>query len=34
MIEKIKENYKVAVIRGATTSTGNSVEEIKMLLLN
>ena len=29
MIERIKVNYKVAFIRGATTSTGNSVEEIK-----
>ena len=29
MIEKILENYKVAFIRGATTATGNSVEEIK-----
>ena len=29
MIEKIKDSYKFTVIRGATTSTGNSVEEIE-----
>ncbi len=29
MIEKIKDNYKFTFIRGATTSTGNSVEEIE-----
>jgi len=29
MNENIKENYRFAVIRGATTSTGNSVQEIK-----
>ena len=29
MIEKIDENYKYQVIRGATTATGNTVEEIE-----
>ena len=29
MIEKINKNFEVAFIRGATTATGNSVEEIK-----
>ena len=29
MIEKIDENYQYQVIRGATTATGNSVEEIE-----
>ena len=29
MIEKSKDTYKLTVIRGATTSTGNTVEEIE-----
>ena len=29
MIEEINENYKISFIRGATTATGNTVEEIK-----
>ena len=29
MSENIKESYKFTAIRGATTSTGNSVEEIE-----
>ena len=29
MIKNIEEGYKVAFIRGATTSEGNSVEEIQ-----
>ena len=29
MYEKMKDNYKVTFIRGATTASGNSVEEIK-----
>ena len=29
MHEKMKDDYKVAFIRGATTSTGNSVKEIE-----
>ena len=29
MNEIIKDNYKIKIIRGATTATGNSVEEIK-----
>ena len=33
MIEKIIDKYKVALIRGATTSTGNSVEEINIAVI-
>ena len=33
MSEKIKENYKLSVIRGATTSTGNSVQEIEIAVI-
>ena len=29
MHEKMKDDYKIAIIRGATTATGNSVEEIE-----
>ena len=29
MIDRVKESYKLKFIRGATTSTGNSVEEIE-----
>ena len=29
MDEKMKDNYKITVIRGATTASGNSVEEIE-----
>ena len=29
MYEKMKDDYKIAFIRGATTATGNSVEEIE-----
>ena len=29
MSEKIKDNYKIAIIRGATTASGNSVMEIE-----
>ena len=29
----MKESYKFSVIRGATTSTGNSVEEIKIAVI-
>ena len=29
MSEKMKEDYKITFIRGATTSTGNSVKEIE-----
>ena len=29
MIEKFKQNYQLRFIRGATTSTGNSAEEIE-----
>ena len=29
MSEKINSDYKLKVIRGATTSTGNTVEEIE-----
>ena len=29
MREKMKDDYKIAFIRGATTSSGNSVEEVK-----
>ena len=33
MIEKIIDKYNVAFIRGATTSTGNSIEEIKIAVI-
>ena len=33
MIEKIIDSYRVAYIRGATTATGNSVEEIKIAVI-
>ena len=29
MHEKMKDDYKIAFIRGATTSTGNSIKEIE-----
>ena len=29
MYEKMKDDYKIAFIRGATTASGNSVEEIE-----
>ena len=29
MSEKMKDDYKIAFIRGATTATGNSVKEIE-----
>jgi len=29
MYEKMKDNYKIAFIRGATTASGNSVKEIE-----
>ena len=29
MHEKMKEDYKIAFIRGATTATGNSIKEIE-----
>ena len=29
MYEKMKDDYKITFIRGATTASGNSVEEIK-----
>ena len=29
MLEKMKDDYKIAFIRGATTASGNSVEEIE-----
>ena len=29
MSEKIKDDYKIAFIRGATTATGNSIKEIE-----
>ncbi len=29
MYVKMKDDYKIAFIRGATTATGNSVEEIE-----
>ena len=29
MYEKMKDDYKISFIRGATTATGNSVEEIE-----
>ena len=29
MHEKMKDEYKIAFIRGATTATGNSIEEIE-----
>ena len=33
MIEKIKENFKLSVIRGATTSEGNSEKEIEVAVI-
>ena len=33
MIDKILDSYRVAFIRGATTATGNSVEEIKIAVI-
>ncbi len=33
MNEKIKESYELKVIRGAITSTGNSVEEIEKAVI-
>ena len=29
MYEKMKDDYKIAFVRGATTATGNSVEEME-----
>ena len=29
MYEKMKDNYKITFIRGATTASGNSIEEIE-----
>ena len=29
MVEKMKDNYKIKYIRGATTASGNSVKEIE-----
>ena len=33
MHEKMKENYKITFIRGATTATGNSVKEIEVAVV-
>ena len=33
MFEKFKDEYKVAFIRGATTASGNSVEEIEEVVV-
>ena len=32
MYEKMKDDYKISFIRGATTASGNSVREIDCLL--
>ena len=29
MFEKMKDDYKITIIRGATTASGNSVKEIE-----
>lgn len=33
MSEKIKDDYKIAFIRGATTASGNSVKEIEVAVV-
>ena len=33
MYEKMKDDYKIAFIRGATTATGNSVREIEVAVV-
>ena len=33
MNEKIKNNYKITFIRGATTASGNSVKEIEVAVV-
>ncbi len=33
MDKKIKDNYKIAFIRGATTSSGNTVQEIEVAVV-
>ena len=33
MYEKMKEDYKIAFIRGATTATGNSFKEIEVAVV-
>ena len=33
MDEKMKDNYKITFIRGATTASGNSVEEIEVVVV-
>ena len=33
MSEKIKDDYKVTFIRGATTASGNSVREIEVAVV-
>ena len=33
MYEKMKDEYKIAFIRGATTASGNSVEEIEEVVV-
>ena len=33
MYEKMKENYKISFIRGATTASGNSVREIEVAVV-
>ena len=33
MYEKMKDNYKITFIRGATTASGNSVREIEVVVV-
>ena len=33
MYEKMKDDYKITFIRGATTASGNSVKEIEVALV-
>ena len=33
MFEKMKDDYKITFIRGATTASGNSVEEIEVVVV-
>ena len=33
MFEKMKDDYKITFIRGATTASGNSVEEIEVAVM-
>ena len=33
MYEKMKKDYKIAFVRGATTASGNSVEEIEVAVV-